>query len=195
MIINLRGTSGSGKTTIVKHIMAQFAVREPVFTAGRKQPLYYRLWHDPLDFQAKKDSDLVVLGHYETACGGCDSLPTTDLVCNLVYELSGQSTHVLFEGLLFSAAIGRAIEFHEVFGKTGFCVVALSTPLDECLASVNQRRWAKDPTKPPVNPVNTESKFGAVLRSVEVLQENGANVHYVGRREALARIESIIFDL
>ena len=43
MIINVRGTSGSGKSTIVRNAMDLFTWRGPVHVKGRKQPLGYWL--------------------------------------------------------------------------------------------------------------------------------------------------------
>jgi hypothetical protein len=174
MIINIRGTSGSGKSTLVREAMSWYRFQEPVFMRGRKRPLYTKLWLHGPPFGSPRYPDLAVLGSYETACGGCDGLPSTDLVCQLVYELSGSAKNVLFEGLLFSGNIGRTREMLEDFGPN-FTTLAIDLPLADCLAAVNQRRRAKDPAAPNVDPKNTESKWGAVMRSVEVLKEFGGD--------------------
>ena len=71
-------------------------------------------------------------------------------------------------------------------------VIALDTPLELCLSSVNERRWAKNPDKPPVNPKNTESKFKGTKMSVKRLQEAGVNCEWHNRDTAFNRLEEIL---
>ncbi len=83
LIINPRGTSGSGKTELVRRILAGYdwergATRkggsniEPIYRAGRSSPFAYRLQH-PLGGRP-----LMVLGHYEATSGGCDTIRARD---------------------------------------------------------------------------------------------------------------------
>jgi hypothetical protein len=68
MLINLRGTSGSSKTTIVRRLLHQWGAR-PIFgLLGLRAPVAYRLDRAPLD------APVYVLGPYRTSCGGCDAL-------------------------------------------------------------------------------------------------------------------------
>lgn len=62
VIIQVRGTSGSGKTTAVRKVMAELGEWEPGFVEGRKRPLFY------------KRERVAVLGHYEVPCGGGDTI-------------------------------------------------------------------------------------------------------------------------
>ena len=67
-IINIRGTSGAGKSHLARRVMANYPVRKPVHVAGRKQPLYY-------EYEAPDHNvPLFVVGHYECACGGTDTM-------------------------------------------------------------------------------------------------------------------------
>lgn len=167
MIINIRGTSGSGKSTLMRAIMALYDKREAVHAPDRKQPLYYvctKEGHKPL----------TVLGHYETDCGGCDTISGLDLIFELAAR-QAQEGDVLFEGLLVSAEVARTIK---LFKEHEGAVVHIDIPLQQCLDSVNGRRFAKaerngKPQPSPVNPVNTESKWKGTRRSVERLREAG----------------------
>ena len=178
----------------MRNIMEYYRRKEPVFINGRKQPLYYKLWMFPRGHRTLRDDrppDLIIIGHYEAACGGCDTITNLDLAFQLVFEAAGMAEHVAFEGLLLSGDVKRCVELHETFGQD-FEVIALNTPLDVCISSVNSRRWAKDPTKDGVKPKNTESKYKCVLASIPKLQEAGVNVKHLSREAAEERLAEIL---
>lgn len=195
MIINIRGTSGSGKSTLVREAMSWFKCKEAVRVPGRKQPLYYKLWHSANDCILRRPPDLVVIGHYEASCGGCDTIPNLDMAFNLVFEAAGFAQHVIFEGLLLSSDVNRCVELHQTFGADGFEVLAIDLPLEQCLASVNARRRAKDPTKEDVNPANTEAKFKGVRMSLDRLRAAGVSVQHLCREECEARLATILLGM
>lgn len=174
MIINIRGTSGSGKSTLVRKIVALYDEKQPVFEEGRKQPISYL-------YTRKQGKPLAVIGHYETACGGCDTITSTDHTFDLVRK-NHENCDVIFEGLLISADVNRINKLHQ----EGYPVkvVALDLPLEECLNSVNERRRAKKPDAPDVNPKNTKSKHQGVKQSLKRLHEAGVPAIAVGREEA-----------
>lgn len=196
MIINLRGTSGSGKSTLVRWVMAQHGTCRPVYVEKRRQPLYYRLWRS--DYSPENDDpvrpDLVVLGHYETACGGCDTIGTVDEVFALVREHASTAAHVLFEGLLLGVEVNRTVALLGQIGPHQLEVIFLDTPLDVCLASINKRRWAKDPAKPPVDPTNTASKLRALQGIVPRLTAGGVTAYTASRLEAKLRLGEIFLS-
>lgn len=183
MIINIRGTSGSGKSTMARELMALYPCRIPRHIEGRKQPIMYVLTgdgHPPLS----------VLGHYETACGGCDTITSLDTIGQLAAGQAALGHNVLMEGLLWSAETRRTIELAGLFPLT---VIALDIPLQVCLDSVNQRRWAKDPTKPPVNAKNTMSKHKAVQSTTRKMAASGVTTHvFTDRAPALALAKTLL---
>ena len=69
MIVNIRGTSGSGKSTIVVRVCGLYDKKTPHFLEGRKNPYYYV-------FEKEGHKPLAILGHYESPCGGCDTIYT-----------------------------------------------------------------------------------------------------------------------
>ena len=192
MIINIRGTSGSGKSTLMRSVMDHYASRVPVHVAGRKRPLYYKLWqgHGCNDLSAP---DLIVLGHYDTACGGCDTIPTTDMTYDLVLEAHYMlGAHVLYEGLLISSDAQRTIDLMHNVGQSQLLVVELATTLEECLASVNARRAARDAELPPVDPKNTTAKWKGVQSSGAKLRDAGVPYEVLDRDAALARVLEVL---
>lgn len=190
MIINIRGTSGSGKSTLVREILRELDFVQIVSKHGRKQPLGY-IYREPKPCGFK----LFVPGHYETPCGGCDTIQTMDAVFNLVNEYDEKGMHVLFEGLLISSELKRTVALWERMCENGrgdeFLVIQLDVPIEVCLDSVNKRRKAKNPDKGDVNPKNTISKHKGVSNTMAKLENLGIHVARLGRTEAykLARKE------
>lgn len=187
MIINIRGTSGSGKSTLARAIFEHYAKDETLTyrTAERKQP-WYEVHQHPKGFE---HPHLATLGHYNTACGGTDTINGFDLIYTLAREAAELGHDVLMEGLLLSAEVKRMIELadhHQIL------VVMLDLPLQLCIDSVNARRWAKDPTKPGVNPKNTESKWKGVPRCCERLEDAGIEVFRGNRGECQEKIEKVL---
>src|SRR5262249_15014544 len=99
MLVNLRGTSGSGKSTVVRKLMAQ-CMRKPIYDMfGLRQPEAYKLTLPQPAF---------VIGPYTkrpNLCGGCDRILPFALVPQLI-EKYAQHGHVVFEGLLIATCYG-----------------------------------------------------------------------------------------
>lgn len=174
MIINIRGTSGSGKSTIVRDALgfgARTSFREPL----RKQPLGY------LISNPGRAGNFCVLGHYESACGGCDTLPGYDRIFELVREGLGYAPNVIFEGLLVSEEVKRTRQLH----ADGFDVrvILLETPVEECLASIRARREARGDAR-PLKEDNTRNRVATIQRSCQKLEEAGVPVFRGSRVEA-----------
>lgn len=190
MIINIRGTSGSGKSHLIRAIMALYARPTKIFdrsipegkTKPRKQPIGYICGGD-------KGRMLAVVGHYETPCGGCDTIPNMERIFELVRLAHSEGSHVLFEGLLISADIKRTLALHD--DGLPLKVIALETELEACLAGVNDRRMKRMGNKyTPVPSKNTESKFKGVKSSMRKLQANGVDARWCDRAGAFELVQS-----
>lgn len=209
MIVNIRGTSGSGKSTIVKKIIeqaisctfwspdwCQMVSEKPINEKtgkpkNRKQPWGYRM---SLNGAPKQ---VVVLGHYETACGGCDSISGLDLIYEMALNAESQGFDVLFEGLIINSDFKRAANFATVWKDKPFKCLFLSTPLDLCISSVNQRRAAspkaaklaaKGETLGDVDPTNTKAKFDLNLKMIDRLAKAGVDARWVDRDACLKEV-------
>ena len=114
VVVNPRGTSGSGKTEFARRILADYGRggggdMEPIHRDGRARPMGYRLRH-PLGGRP-----LAVLGYYGAgACGGCDTIPARDggldEVFRLADALAAGGHDVLLEGLFLSGEYRRSAE-------------------------------------------------------------------------------------
>lgn len=184
MIINIRGTSGSGKSTLIRSIMEHYEEKEPHFIKGRKRPLYYLLT------SPSSRKRLAVIGHYESPCGGCDTITSQDDIFQLVRDHHAAGHDVIFEGLLIGAEFNRTKALCDAH-PGHVHIINLTTPLEDCVAGVQARRTARGDER-PLNPKNTESKFKQVKRLKQRFEEAGIKVREGDRDEALALVEQIL---
>lgn len=149
-IVNLRGTHGSGKSTVVTKIMAKYGA-----TWDTKHKQGYNV-------ELPNGEVLRIVGRYETACGGCDGIqPYSDIWPAVIWGLS-LCDHVLFEGVLVSTTYGSIGEASEKFGDQ-FVFAFMDTPLEECVRRVNARRAARG-VDPITDTKNIDSKYATIAR-------------------------------
>lgn len=179
MIINISGTYGSGKSTLVNKVKDKYPEVNPRFVEDRKRPFGYICINDG------DGSELFIPGHYETPCGGCDTLAQFPKMLDFIYALieshAKEGRHVLYEGSLIESDVRRAKELSE---RHPFKLVTLDLSLDECLASVKARREARGNFK-PLKPKNTIDRHRLVLRRNERLTLAGVTTMKKNREEAL----------
>lgn len=180
MIVQIRGTSGAGKSYIVRDIMARFSDKEEVFREGRKQPIKYILYNGI--------RSLVVPGHYNRPCGGCDTIKTNEETFGIVMDAARDDQNVLFEGIMAQDA---ALKWMEPIKEFPHLIVGLTTPIEECLAGIQQRRDGRGDTR-PLNPNNTVNRARSQERALDKLLGMGFKVERLGREEALARIRMVL---
>lgn len=183
MIISLRGTSGSGKSYLVKELLRRFSA-VPESTDPKGRPLNYVMSLDD-------GSRLYVIGRYTNACGGCDGIQPYSEIWPRVVRLQ-ESGHVLFEGLLLSSSYGTVGKASEAYGDRKVFAF-MDTPLDKCLARVAARRAARGHDR-PLNPKNTVNKHACVQRSIEVIRGLGRRVEIIDHERSVERILEILYE-
>lgn len=160
MIIQIRGTSGSGKSTAMRHVLDGLEWQAE-YRPGRKKPLYYRSLNAPCR--------VVVLGHYDSLYGGCDTIGSARVVYELTQELVGRFDVVLQEGLLLSEDVKWTTQMKDVRA------IFLVTPLVQCLNWITERRGKVGNDK-PLNPQNTTNRVKTIERARVKLTEAGVDV-------------------
>jgi len=182
MIINLRGTSGSGKSTIVHQLLKKYPF-EPIPAVMKSTLFGSEPVGKPLGYQYGK---VRVVGGYTTVCGGCDGIATQDEVEQRVRSWYGEGCHVLFEGLLISHIYSRWCGVAK--DCQPFLFLFLDTSLEVCLERVLKRRAERGNDK-PLNKKNTVQKWNDARRVFQKAVEDGLSAEWVNAKQALQRIE------
>lgn len=147
MILDVRGTHGSGKSYIA-HQLLSYGYEEIV---GYNE---YKKKESILGYSVPS-LDLAIVGKYETQCGGCDGVGSSDEVCRRVRVFAKNYRHVVFEGILVAHTFQRYHTLAMELVKDGYPYVFafLDTPLQTCIERVKARRVAKGNNK-ELNPNN-----------------------------------------
>jgi thymidylate kinase len=182
MIIKIHGTSGSGKTTIVRALLE---LSDPVpadcinTDSGRIEA---HLLHLPGVMKP-----VVVLGPYgKSWCGGLDAVAGTLNHARMLDRYANLG-HVLYEGLLGSECYGAMGKASERFGKS-HVFAFLDTPIEVCIERVKQRRFDAGNTK-PLNEENTRGRIPKIERLYRKLKyELGREVAYIDYKRPVDQI-------
>lgn len=162
MIISIRGTHGSGKSTVMTTILKKYE-NEPESIGKKGRPDNYKVTIPFLD------RPVFIIGSYATACGGCDGIQPYSEIWPRIARLA-ELGHVIFEGALVSSSYGNIGRASEVYGDD-FIFAFMDTPVDECIRRIQLRRAAKGNEK-PLDPRNTISKYNNVARSIIKIRDH-----------------------
>jgi hypothetical protein len=178
MIVNVRGSHGTGKSTIVRAIMATYRRIKPIYLeTGRRIPIGYVCEH-------KGRRPLFVCGSYQHPTGGgCDTVPGADLIYKFVRRYAKKDMDVLFEGIVAQHSTPNAMRLHD---HHDLRIVLIRIGVKRALHSVKKRRAARGDAR-PFNPANTIKEYSH--RSVTPMRIRGDGLKlYVckTRRKALA---------
>jgi hypothetical protein len=191
MIVQIAGTSGSGKTHVVRELMDWVV-------AHRDGELYERfsgpdhkttIGYDILSPIYMKP--LHVVGSYEAASGGCDSIKDVSTIYEWVRDAHERGHNVLFEGLFAMNQTRGPAMARELPGMV--TVLLLTTPLATCFASIDDRRSLKGLEKlPALRHKNTKANYVRARNYTARMREAGARVYRVSREEALPRLWGLL---
>ena len=195
-IINPRGAGGSGKTELVRRILAEYGWRQgagnaqpntikPIYRVGRWRPFGYRFEHP------HGGRPLVVLGEYSSTSGGCDTIRAADgglsEIVRRAVDYSATGHDVLIEGLHLSADA----DFSMQLARRGrLHVLVLSTPAEQCARNLAvRRRLAR--RKSEMMESNAIAEMRLVTNACAVLQPH-ATVESLSFDAALLRAAQIL---
>jgi hypothetical protein len=131
MIISVRGTSGSGKSHLVRRVVALYTKHRDLMAPPRVKPLY------TLHGRTVAGKCLVTPGHYQIANGGIDTLKSLDEAYEIARWAARSGHDVIMEGKNMSDGVARVNEL--VAEKFEVRVVVLNTDVATCLRDVRKR--------------------------------------------------------
>jgi hypothetical protein len=149
-IISIRGTNGSGKSTIARKLIELFDA-QPESVDKRGKPQNYVM--------TAGQSTLHIIGSYANDCGGCDGIKVWDDIWPRVVRFA-ELGHVVFEGLSVSSGYGRIGKWSEPYGDR-MIFAFMDTPPELCIERVIERRKRKGNLK-PYDATNLLAKHRAV---------------------------------
>jgi len=180
--INLRGTSGAGKSYLTRRLLAHYPHSVSNLIEGRRTPI-------STVYTCAGKTPLYTLGHYTAdQGGGADTVNRADGFKWLNEAAKIGGTNVLWEGVIFSdevpqtVMLTRLIETHVIF---------LSTPLEQCLADIRARREARGNVK-PLSEANTANRVRAMTSAYNRLKQSlavapGLRLYQMDREEAYVK--------
>ena len=187
-LISIRGTNGSGKSTVVQGLL-KLGPAGPVYgVLGPKRPEAYLVRYGEYGKQR-----LHVLGPYHVPSGGVDQVQPYDLILELIEKYAPRG-HVVFEGVLVSSSYGRVGRLMETYGQQAV-MAFLSTSLEDCIKNVQKRRDARADAK-PFNPANLTTKYHQIVKSrVKMLAEGKVRVVDLHPETALEQVVSLLEEV
>lgn len=185
MLIQIRGTSGSGKTWVVQNIMNSHKFKK--VTNNEEIMGYYC-----------KELNLFLVGKYETACGGCDSIKSQDEACSRIRKALNRGWNVLFEGLICSHIAERYASLYKECVGAGIEVryIFLKTPFKTCVENINIRR--EKAGKSPVVAKNTRKDYDSTKKSRKNMHAMGVpnkDMPVMYSNEAIEYIEHLLKNM
>lgn len=179
MIINIAGTSGSGKSFLMRSFLDWVRKEGSV---NEREENGYRI-------ALPTYGTGFIVGKYDVPSGGCDTISDVSAVYNLVRGKLKLYDHVLYEGL-FCHNMTRGTELVQEYPGQ-FHIIQLMTPLAKCMEAINERRAVKG--KGALE--KTENTIGNYKRAESYcakMRDSGAKVHKLKREIALPKMLEIL---
>ena len=186
-IVNIRGTNGSGKSSLVCQLMEYLGTSDPFKFDGK--PAGYR-------FTRPDGQRIFVLGKYTTACGGLDSSfsykgAADDVI--LCLDLLAEKGDVVCEGVIAMSSYGfaRLSNLATSQEQKGNHVIfaLLDTPLEVCIQRTEARRAEKaaksGKVAKPFNPDNLIDKFHSTHKDQKRLADAGYDCRMLSYQDPL----------
>ena len=176
-IINIRGTNGSGKTTVARAIMRHLYPHKDYTT---KNGVFTHLFKTPANLT------VAVIGRYNSsATGGVDRVKNVRDIVDAVAELAPHA-HIVMEGLLLSGLqqLTKDIE-QAASGHATIHALTLDTPKDKCIEQTLKRRVEVGNDKPFDPTKSLIPKYRAVELAHLKMKSWGMDARLVSQKDAL----------
>jgi hypothetical protein len=192
LIVNPRGAGGSGKTELIRRVLAEYGrtrtaagPMDAIYRKGRSKPFALRLPH-PCG-----ERPLVVLGHYERTSGGCDTIRAADggihEIMRTAGELATNGHDVIIEGLQLSSEIEQSAS---LAASHHLHILLLSTSVECCVQNLIARRRLGKSSLSQIRR-NTVEEHKRIEEACERLRPH-ATVEVLDFQQAFARIRELL---
>lgn len=161
LIINIRGTNGSGKSTVPLQMYE---------TDNSKQVISYGEFKLTIFPKYK----FIALGSYHNKTGGLDGIGSTELIKEALDEAMEMAEergyHILMEGILASTVKSTYLNMLLKAKDAGFKPIVLiyTTPPEVCIPRIYARNGGK-----PIKEGLVMDKYNTVMRQYDYFNENG----------------------
>lgn len=191
MIINIRGTSGSGKSWVIKQLLKRFPNEYDISLLGHILNGNTYLIGPYLSQRGDVGIDILLK---DMTLDGIQALAlqkplqvSRGLLGN-VPAGRPQFEHVIFEGLIITSVYER---YRKMSEEADLRWVFLNTPLETCLKQVDKRRMERGDRR-PLNPENTVTKWNVARRHVDKARADGMKVFDISTEEAVELVSGWI---
>lgn len=179
MIINIAGTSGSGKSHLVRGFITwaeKHGVVKPCYIDDRKEPIGYDV------FLKGRHRTVYVVGAYQDAdTAGCDTIRDVVWLYDYIRDEHSAGKDIIYEGLFMMNMTRGPKLAAETEAVT---VIQLTEPLAVCLASIDARRHARGEGR-LLTKDNTVNNFTRATNYCDKMKAAGAAVTRTKRSDAL----------
>lgn len=163
MIIDIRGTNGSGKSYPVHQLLKNHD----------HQVMDLITPYEVIDLTIIPSLQTTIIGKYTTACGGADGVTKQDAITWALKHLYPNYKTVIVEGSIVASVYKRWRDLAVELGKPNYLFAFMQTPLEVCIQSVVSRRLAAGNAK-QFDPEKTlVPRFEAIQRIYTRLWDEG----------------------
>jgi predicted ABC-type ATPase len=172
--INVRGCNGSGKTTVVRSLLAAaLDVKVESFDVPSHKPIPVTVATLKAPPAVCRNVKIAIIGDYtKDGCTGLDRIKT-QAASKYVIEKAADIPDVevvVFEGVLVSTIYGPWLEWSRKMGSRMLWAF-LDTPIEECLARIQNRNGGK-----PIKEEQVRAKHLTISRVQDKARAAGQRV-------------------
>jgi hypothetical protein len=187
MIVNIAGTNGSGKTYAVRALLEQSRLIEKC-PGNQLWKEFGRL------IELTPGRTIFVMGRYDSFdTGGADTIKDVGLMYQLISEHAIKGEDVVYEGS-FAMNHTRGIQLVNEMKKVDIpvSVIYLTTPLDVCKASINERRKRRGDPPFPRSWRLIDQNVTRARNFTDKLRWSGATVYKLERHLASQKLIELL---
>jgi energy-coupling factor transporter ATP-binding protein EcfA2 len=182
VIVNIAGTSGSGKSTVVRQLLAAGRHTMPKIDRGRDIGFITYIGDHPIYVAGR-------YGVHDTA--GCDCIKDVEFWYETILE-QARVNHVVYEGL-FVMNHKRGLELMpKIEGIATMHIINLTTPWAVCRDSINERRQRRGQDNFDGNQRNLEGHMVRAKNFAFKLRQLGALTYNLDREAAVVKLKELV---